>query len=219
MRRRASGVGRRLGIPAAALNGPLALGALLTVTGALRLELPGWLLAASYAVVGWRIGLSFTPDIVRVALRSAPRVLAAIGLLIAFSAGLALLLARLAGKDLVTAYLATSPGGADSVAIIAQSTPVDVPFVMAMQVLRFVVVLVAGPLIARAGGTATALTRHRISTSSSAMVGCSATVSSNCCLVSPALTAIAAACRISGQSGPIMWMPTIRPVSPSHTSL
>ena len=53
-------------------------------------------------------------------------------------------------RDAVTAYLATSPGGADSVAIIAQATPVDVPFVMAMQVLRFVAVLVVGPPLARA---------------------------------------------------------------------
>ena len=37
----------------------------------------------------------------------------------------------------------------DSVAIIAASTPVNVPFVMAMQALRFVAVLLAGPALAR----------------------------------------------------------------------
>jgi uncharacterized membrane protein AbrB (regulator of aidB expression) len=36
----------------------------------------------------------------------------------------------------LAAYLATSPGGADTVAIIAGSNPVDVPFVMAIA--RFV---------------------------------------------------------------------------------
>jgi len=50
--------------------------------------------------------------------------------------------------------------------------------------------------------------RHFSSTSSSAMVGWIATVASNCALVSPALTATAAPWRISGASGPIMWMPT-----------
>ena len=39
------------------------------------------------------------------------------------------------------------------------------------------------------------------------MLGCSATVSSKSALVSPAFTAIAAACRISGESGPIMCKP------------
>lgn len=49
----------------------------------------------------------------------------------------------------MTAYLAMSPGGADSVAIIASPTPVDVPFVMSMQILRFVAVLLVGPPLAR----------------------------------------------------------------------
>lgn len=39
----------------------------------------------------------------------------------------------------LTAYLATSPGGADSVAIIAASAHVEISFVMAMQLARFLV--------------------------------------------------------------------------------
>jgi uncharacterized protein len=49
----------------------------------------------------------------------------------------------------MTAYLAMSPGGADSVAIIAASSKVDVSFVMALQTARFVVVLLIGPSLAR----------------------------------------------------------------------
>ena len=49
----------------------------------------------------------------------------------------------------MTAYLATSPGGADSVAIIAASSQVDLPFVMAMQVARFMLVLLVGPTVAK----------------------------------------------------------------------
>ena len=51
------------------------------------------------------------------------------------------------------------------------------------------------------------------------MVGWSATVASNCALVSPAFTATAADWMISATSGPIMWMPTTRSVSPSQTIL
>jgi membrane AbrB-like protein len=54
-----------------------------------------------------------------------------------------------AGIDPLTAYLATSPGGADSVAIIAASSNVDLRFVMAMQTARLLVVLLTGPSIAR----------------------------------------------------------------------
>jgi hypothetical protein len=46
-------------------------------------------------------------------------------------------------------YLATSPGGVDAAAIIAASTNVDTPFVMAMQTVRMIVLLLVGPHIAR----------------------------------------------------------------------
>ena len=82
------------------------------------------------------------------AARALPRVLAAILALIAACGVLAAVFV-LAGIDPLTAYLATSPGGADSVAIIAASVPVDLPFVMAMQTARFLVVLFVGPRIAR----------------------------------------------------------------------
>ena len=53
-----------------------------------------------------------------------------------------------AGIDPLTAYLATSPGGADSAAIIALASNVDVAFVMAMQTTRLVLVLLIGPSLA-----------------------------------------------------------------------
>jgi hypothetical protein len=140
---------KRLGMPAAALLGPMVLGAALESLGVVHPQLPGWLLAPSYLLVGWRIGLGFTPEIVATARRAASRLLLATGALILFCAGCSLILARVSGKDLMTAYLAMSPGGADSVAIIASSTHVDVPFVMSMQVARFVAVLLIGPWLAR----------------------------------------------------------------------
>ncbi|GAA0314545.1 AbrB family transcriptional regulator [Sphingomonas oligophenolica] len=141
--------GIRLRLPAAPMIGALILGAALNIAGLVRFELPGWLLAMSYAVVGWRIGLHFTRDIVQAAARALPRILLSIALLIGFSAALGLLLARVGGVDPVTAYLATSPGGMDSVAIIAASTKVDVPYVMALQALRFFACVIAGPALAR----------------------------------------------------------------------
>ncbi len=51
--------------------------------------------------------------------------------------------------DLLTAYLATSPGGLDSVAIIAIGTHSDVSFVLAVQTLRLLVVIVTGPMVAK----------------------------------------------------------------------
>jgi len=115
----------------------------------MTIELPPWLLAASYALVGWSIGLRFTRPILVHALRALPRLVASILVLIALCGGLAVILVLTAGVDPLTAYLATSPGGADSVAIIAGSSDVNLPFVMAMQTARFLVVLLVGPGVAR----------------------------------------------------------------------
>jgi membrane AbrB-like protein len=141
---------RRIGLPAAALLGPMIVGAVVGNVAAAPPQLPGWLLAPAYLLVGWRIGLGFTPEILRAARRAAPRILLATGGLVLFCAGCGLVLARLSGRDEMSAYLAMSPGGADSVAIIASATPVDVSFVMAMQVMRFITVLLFGPALARA---------------------------------------------------------------------
>ena len=139
----------RLRIPAGPLLLPMFVGVVLNDTGLLAIELPWWLLALSYALVGWSIGLRFTPDILRHAARLLPRVLAGICTLIVLCGGLAWALAHFAHVDPLPPSLATSPGGADTVAIIASSSPVDVPFVMAMQAARFIVVAFCGPAIAR----------------------------------------------------------------------
>jgi membrane AbrB-like protein len=106
-------------------------------------------MAGCYALVGWAIGLRFTREIVLYAARVFPTILTSTLTLIALCGALAWLLHLTVGIDPLTAYLATSPGGADSVAVIAVSSPVDVPFVMAMQIARFVVVLLAGPALAK----------------------------------------------------------------------
>ncbi len=72
--------------------------------------------------------------------------------MIAVGGGLAWLLTEFAGIDPLTAYLATSPGGMDSVAIIAASSKVDVSFVIALQTVRFVFVLILGPPLAAVAG-------------------------------------------------------------------
>ncbi|MDB5530074.1 MAG: rane protein AbrB duplication [Devosia sp.] len=142
-------VGRWLRLPAGSMLLPMILGVVLQNTGIIQIELPQWLLAISYALAGWSIGLRFTRDILGHAARVFPQILASTLLLIAICGLFAVGLVMFAGVDPLTAYLATSPGGADSVAIIAASSKVDVPFVIAMQTARFLVVLMTGPSLAR----------------------------------------------------------------------
>ncbi|MGH6798111.1 MAG: AbrB family transcriptional regulator, partial [Roseiarcus sp.] len=142
-------IGMKARIPAGPLLLPLFVGAPLSAGHMLTITLPPWLLAICYALVGWSIGLRFTREIVLYAGKQLPRILASIFTLIAMCGALGFALHEAAGTDALTAYLATSPGGADAVAIIAASSPVDIPFVMAMQIGRLLMVILIGPSLAR----------------------------------------------------------------------
>lgn len=141
----------RLRIPAGGLLLPMVAGVIIARLGWIRLELPPALLAAGYAAIGWRIGLRFTPAILLQAAKALPQIIACTLALILSCAGLAALLVIGIGIDPLTAFLATSPGGADTAAIIASSThQIDAGFVMTVQTVRFIAVLVLAPPLARA---------------------------------------------------------------------
>jgi membrane AbrB-like protein len=143
------GLGRAARIPAGILLGPLVLGAVLSGLGWVRIELPPAVLIASFALIGWSIGLRFSREMLAAAARALPQSVGATILLMAFCGVLAWMLVVLLHLDPLTAYLATSPGGMDAAAIIAASTKVDMPFVMALQAVRLVVLIFAGPFVAR----------------------------------------------------------------------
>ncbi|MEO5323253.1 AbrB family transcriptional regulator [Mesorhizobium sp. CC13] len=143
-------LGYLLRIPSPYFVGAVVLGATLHLGFGVALQLPEWLLAIGYALIGWTIGLNFTRPILRHAARALPQVIGSIAALMAFCGLLAWGLHRLLGVDPLTAYLATSPGGMDSIAIIAAAADnVDLSFVLTLQMLRFLIVLLFGPSLAR----------------------------------------------------------------------
>lgn len=142
-------VGRAARIPGGVLLVPMFAGAALHGGGFIDIELPRWLLAVCFGLLGWMVGLNFSRDVFAKALGVLPRVILSILVLMAFCALLAFVLVKSLGVDPLTAYLATSPGGMDTVAVIAASTNVDLSFVMAFQTIRLLVVLTLGPAISR----------------------------------------------------------------------
>ena len=141
---------RLLRVQAWALLGPMIVLSVLHAAGWIAIDLPRWLLAAAYSVIGWHIGLGFRRETLRHAGRALPVVVGAALCLMLICGVLAWGLTQLAHVDALTAYLATSPGGLDSIAIIAASTPqVDLPFVLALQAVRLLLVIGLAPLIAR----------------------------------------------------------------------
>ncbi|WP_205964656.1 AbrB family transcriptional regulator [Ramlibacter agri] len=142
-------VGVKLRLPAGGLLLPMICGVLMQDFAHVPVELPPLVLAVAYAFVGWTIGMRFNRQVLADAARSLPKVLASIITLIVLCGCVGLVLVHWAHVDPLTAYLATSPGGADSVAIIAASSPVDMAFVLTMQVLRMLFTMATGPAIAR----------------------------------------------------------------------
>ena len=143
-------VGRLLRLQAWAVLGPMLLLSALHAGGWLPIDLPRWLLAVAYTLLGWYIGLGFRRDALLHAGRALPVVIGAALCLMGLCGLLAWCLANVAHVDALTAYLATSPGGLDSVAVIAASTPrVDLPFVLALQSVRLLLVIGLAPLLTR----------------------------------------------------------------------
>jgi membrane AbrB-like protein len=144
-----SWLGGRLRIPAGGLMMPMVIGAVLNATGLMAITLPPWLLAAAYMVIGWYVGLQFNRATLRHSIFALPQVvLGSLGM-IALCGGSAWLLTAFGRTDALTAFLATSPGGIDSVAIIAVGGHADIAFVLALQTLRLLVVLFVGPRLAK----------------------------------------------------------------------
>ncbi len=143
------GLASLLRLPSAPLIGPMLLGAVLHATGLLDIVLPGPVLDAAYAAIGWYVGLRFNRRTLDETLHALPGVLTATGAIILLCGIWAWALTYGLPIDFLTAFLATSPGGLDSVAIIAVGSKADVSFVLAVQTLRLFVVLAIGPILAK----------------------------------------------------------------------
>lgn len=136
-------------IPAGALLVPLLLGGALQLTGLLQITIPDWLLPLGYGAIGCYVGLRFDRPTVLYVWRRLPVMVLASMLLIVLCALSAWLIAALLDKDYLSVYLATSPGGLDTMAIIAIDTHADVGFVLAMQTLRLFGVILTGSFLAK----------------------------------------------------------------------
>ncbi|TPW34119.1 AbrB family transcriptional regulator [Oecophyllibacter saccharovorans] len=142
-------LGLRIRIPAAPLLIALFLGGIAQLSGFFSVTTPQWIRVPAYLIIGWSIGLRFTSDVLKQALHSLPAVFLSSLVIVGGCALLAWPVARLAHIDLLSAYLATSPGGLDAIIIISASVHVALPFIIAMQTARMLAVLFLGPLLAK----------------------------------------------------------------------
>ena len=143
-------LGRVTRLPVGALLGPLALAAVLDLTGLSGgADVPALVESAGFLVIGLQVGLGFTRDSLRLVGRALPLALALIVGAVLACAGLGVVLSRTADVSLLDGYLATTPGGLYAVLATATGSGADATFVLAVQVLRLFVMLFSAPLLAR----------------------------------------------------------------------
>ena len=141
----------RLRIPAGPLLATMIVGATLNSMNVVEFRLPYIFQIGASVLVGWFVGLGFNRALLLSTLRKLHWLFLSAFLLIGLCAIFAWMLHRFAHCDSLTAYLATTPGGLDSVILLAMGSggSTDVPFVVATQTLRLFLVILTGPLVAR----------------------------------------------------------------------
>ena len=139
--------GMRLRVPAGALLGPLVLGIGLEEAGVVHVAVPGFLSTLAFALIGIYAGLLFDRVSLNHAWRLLPYMFVSTMMLIAACAALGWAFASLTGTDYLTAYLATTPGAIDSVAVMAVDTDADSSLVLAVQMLRVLAVVLVGSVL------------------------------------------------------------------------
>ena len=141
--------GMRLRLPAGALLGPLVLGIGLEEAGIVHVAVPNLISVLAFALIGIYAGLLFNRSSLSHAWRLLPYMFVSTMTLIFSCAALGWIFAILTGTDYLTAYLATTPGAIDSVAVMAVDTNADSSLVLAVQMLRVLAVVIFGSVFGR----------------------------------------------------------------------
>ena len=142
--------GRRIRLPAGGLVGPLILGIVTSGMGVLVPLWPFGVPQAAYIIMGLYVGLLFDGASLRQAGRLIPIILANALALMAVCAATGKIFSVLTGTDYLTGYLATTPGGVDSIAVVALGSGSNVSLILTVQMMRLLAIVIAGPLLAKA---------------------------------------------------------------------
>lgn len=140
-------IARLVRLPAGFFMGPFLAATLGTFAG-VRIAFPSWLFAGALAVVGAMIGTQFDWDLIRKLGRLLVIQTALVILLMLAAGGLGYVFSLMTGVPLVTAFLGSTPGGMDPMIAVSIELGADPPFVMAMQMIRFFLLLFTGPWVA-----------------------------------------------------------------------
>jgi hypothetical protein len=138
----------RLKLPIPYLLGPILTTAAIGLAGYPALPVPRPLMASAQLAFGAYLGLAMTLDSLRQLGKVLPYTIAGSITLLAFTALLGFVLTLLTPVNMLSAFLATAPGGLTEMGVVSLTLGADVAFVLAFQLFRlFSILLVAPPLL------------------------------------------------------------------------
>ena len=141
--------GRALRLPACQLTGPMAVAALLSLTGWLSLELPQWLVNAAQIVVGTALGMRFTGVSRALILRCAWLALISVGAMLILSALFAAILRPVTGLAFDILLISFAPGGVTEMALVALSLEANPALVTLHHIWRIIITVIGLGLSSR----------------------------------------------------------------------
>lgn len=142
-------LGRRTGIPAGIITGPLLMSGAAHLSGLTAAIPPGWMIGMTQVVIGTTLGVRFVGVQARafgLALRLASLNVA---LTMALAGVIAIFLAPLVHEPRAAVFLAFAPGGLTEMSLIALSLQISVLYVTAHHVLRIVLAVTVAQVFSR----------------------------------------------------------------------
>jgi membrane AbrB-like protein len=142
------GLARLLPFAAAPVLWTLLVSALLALSGWFpHPDVPVWVLALGYTVVGANVGSSFTRERLRRLVRLFPLAVIQVLLGVGACAAIGVVFARAVGVSLLDGYLATTPGGLPAVVAVAVDSGDAIGLILTLQFVRVFLALACAPLI------------------------------------------------------------------------
>ncbi|SEK52316.1 hypothetical protein SAMN05443999_101588 [Roseovarius azorensis] len=142
-------LGHVLRLPAGQMTGPMALAAVLSLTGWLGFEIPQWLVNLAQMVIGTALGMRFTGLSRGLLLRGAGLSLLSVGAMLTLGVALAAGLHRVTGEAVDVLVITFAPGGVTEMALIALSLQANPAFVTLHHIYRIMLTVVVLGMVTR----------------------------------------------------------------------
>ncbi|UXX83498.1 AbrB family transcriptional regulator [Roseovarius pelagicus] len=135
-------IARVMRLPAGQITGPLAVAAILSLSGLGHLDVPQWLVNFAQIVIGTALGLRFTGLSRALILHGATLAIVSVGGMLLLAAAMALLLQPVLGEPFDVLLITFAPGGVTEMALVALSLQANPAFVTLHHILRIIITVI-----------------------------------------------------------------------------